>query len=252
METRLLYNSIFQRYSCRDFASDLSLSQNTLTSLEKRISSIKPLLPSVRTVLVKEGFSRSLNNYSHHITPVDQGLIFIGKNDANSHIALGHTGEKAILWATTLDIATCWLKGTFDLEEANQLVKLSTEEKILAVSPLGREKKNSKRDKHLLDRQKSRKPVKDFLQSDDPALYPLFEAIRFAPSANNLQPWLFQAEDGIIEASLQLDARLPISYIDQGIAMFHAQLALNNAGFLGEFYFEDKKWLFNTRYKKSC
>ncbi|HHY19333.1 MAG TPA: hypothetical protein GX522_05490, partial [Firmicutes bacterium] len=56
-------------------------------------------------------------------------------------------------------------------------------------------------------------------------------------------------EDGIIEASLQLDARLPISYIDQGIAMLHAQLALNNAGFLGEFYFEDKRWLFNTRYK---
>ena len=79
-----------------------------------------------------------------------------------------------------------------------------------------------------------RRPIETII--NDEARYALFEAIRLAPSARNSQPWYF---DGT-ESRIQVWRRQPklfdkllidrMNWIDMGIALCHAALALENAG----------------------
>jgi len=79
-----------------------------------------------------------------------------------------------------------------------------------------------------------RRPIEEIIDEDD--LYTLFEAVRLAPSARNSQPWYFTVDDDEIHAWRRqpkfLDRLLidRMNWIDMGIALCHAVLALESAG----------------------
>lgn len=238
-----LVESLKRRHSTRNFID--SASPKKINKLETFINQSIPINPDVKVVMIKENFSRCLNDYSDHITPVDQGLVFIGKEEPEQLITLGLLGEMAILFATSLSINTCWLYGTFNRYEATKLVELSSEQSIIAVSPLGIGTNNIETltDSFYLKRLEQRIPAKDFVETDDDEISPLFDAVRIAPSARNRQPWSFTVKNGIIQASLVPNAVLPISFIDQGIAMLHLEIALANIGVKQRFKKTNGKWL---------
>lgn len=231
--------SIKDRHSCRRYKT--SIETTKMVALEQYISVFTPL-SSGRIVVCHKGFSSCLKDHSEHITPVDQGLLFIGEDKEEAYIGLGHLGEKAILGATALGIGTCWVAGSYSNSAASTLTDLKKNEKILAVSPLGYEASRSDLTYYLDSRVKNRKLVREFVKSDDPTLYSFFELIRLAPSALNRQTWSFTCEKKTISAGIVDNAPLPISYFDQGIAMFHLEVALNLAGYKVCFINEEGTW----------
>jgi len=79
-----------------------------------------------------------------------------------------------------------------------------------------------------------RRPIDVVVGGED--LYTLFEAVRLAPSARNSQPWYFTGDEGKVQVwrrQPKLFDKLLIdrmNWIDMGIALCHAALALENAG----------------------
>ena len=79
-----------------------------------------------------------------------------------------------------------------------------------------------------------RRPIETVIDEDD--LYELFEAVRLAPSARNSQPWRFTKDDDKVLVWRTQPAGMlkrildRMNWIDMGIALCHAALALENAG----------------------
>jgi hypothetical protein len=80
-----------------------------------------------------------------------------------------------------------------------------------------------------------RKPIEDVMT--DPGLQPVFEAVRLAPSANNIQPWRFAREGDLIHAYRKKLGAVRTAIFgrmtqgDMGIALCHAVLALAHEGY---------------------
>jgi len=79
-----------------------------------------------------------------------------------------------------------------------------------------------------------RKPIESVI--DKEALYALFEAVRLAPSARNSQPWYFTGDEGMVHVWRKQPGGIlksiigRMNWLDMGIALCHAVLALENAG----------------------
>lgn len=79
-----------------------------------------------------------------------------------------------------------------------------------------------------------RKPIGEV--ADTQELQALFEPVRLAPSARNSQPWYFTQGEGCIQAWRRQPGLLNkllidrMNWLDMGIALCHAALALEHAG----------------------
>jgi len=111
--------------------------------------------------------------------------------------AAGYTGEGLILEATSMDLATCWVGGFFNPYAAARQFPLQPRERILAVSPLGYAEESKTFEEKILSgfgRNSKRIPLTQFVSGLELSRYPQWlpealEAVRFAPSAMNRQPW---------------------------------------------------------------
>ncbi|MCL2299387.1 MAG: nitroreductase [Firmicutes bacterium] len=83
-----------------------------------------------------------------------------------------------------------------------------------------------------------RRPIQEIIDEDD--LHTLFEAVRLAPSARNSQPWYFTEDNEKIQVWRRQPKLLDkliidrMNWVDMGIALCHAVLALENAGVICE------------------
>ena len=79
-----------------------------------------------------------------------------------------------------------------------------------------------------------RRPIETVI--DTPELQALFEVVRLAPSARNVQPWFFTVSGDAIHAWRKQPGGLlkrligRMHWVDMGIALCHAALAVENAG----------------------
>lgn len=154
----------------------------------------------------------------------------------------GYVGEAAVLEATALGLNTCWIGGFFDQDKAARMVRLSANEDVVAVSPVGVASENlsgAERAMRKLSSAHKRKSLTS-LASDDITQWPAWalaalECARIAPSAVNRQPWCFHMEDGALVISRDSPVELPrvTKALDCGIAMLHAELGAFSAGVLG-------------------
>jgi hypothetical protein len=155
--------------------------------------------------------------------------------------------EQAILFCTSLGLATCWLGGSFSRKDFKGCAALLEGEKLRIVSPVG----YASGKKRLWDvfinadaHHTSRKAFEnifflyDFttpLTPDTAGAYrePL-EMVRIAPSANNFQPWYAVMDDGAMHFYHRkmlggFDA------IDMGIALCHFGESCRQLGIGGRF-----------------
>ncbi|HNR45084.1 MAG: nitroreductase family protein [Dehalococcoidales bacterium] len=194
--------------------------------------------------------------YTGFVSPPD-GMAFIADTDIPSISISGFVGEMAILYATSLGLATCWY-GHYSLDELERILPhlkvINTLSKskwgygkgvvqgkrAICITPLGYWKKEGLR---LADRvtesfmSYKRKPVGAFLENGltedslpQDILY-AFDLARKAPSGANSQHWRFKVSSDFKTISISM----PIGYrhikwehpdVDIGICACHFWLGL--------------------------
>lgn len=163
----------------------------------------------------------------------------------------GWVVEKAVLEATAMGYATCWIGGVFNRSKAAEVVGAGGDEIVPAVIALGRPaERRSIADKIVAGRaqSRSRKPLESvvYVLDGDSLKEPWTEiatAVQIAPSASNKQPWrllrlssgsdwlIFLDEDRAYNNSL---GEVHLQNLDIGIAMRHFSEAAQALGVGGK------------------
>lgn len=169
----------------------------------------------------------------------------------------GYCMEKNILKATSLELGTCILGGTFKRSGFAEKIGMGEDEVLPVISPVGyarRRKSIVDRIFHLVAASGTRKPWNELfyldngtpLSPDDQNLggykTPL-ECVRLAPSAMNKQPWRVvrgKGEEHIFhfylkrtpgyEKSIQ---DIKLQNVDMGIALCHFEVSARELGLEG-------------------
>jgi hypothetical protein len=159
----------------------------------------------------------------------------------------GHSLEQAVLAATDLGLGTCWLGGTFTKSSFARKISAARDETVPAVIAVGYPAEDSR--DHWVRRSAGSDhrlpPEKLFFEAHGDALElssagdyaEVLEAVRWAPSASNKQPWrLVRSGDawhfylertrGYSKGALSsLIKMADLQRVDIGIAMCHFELA---------------------------
>lgn len=185
---------------------------------------------------------------------INGASLFVGAAVPNENFAaeaLGYDFERLILYAASLGLGTCWLGGTFNKSAFADNMKLESNERFPAVSPVGYPKNQRVVERlfRLKLKADNRLPWESIFFDgccDKPLTaerageyaFPL-EMLRLAPSAENKQPWrvVFDGKAfhflayGIPDDSIN-DIRM--KRIDLGIAVCHFHLAAIEKGLKGK------------------
>lgn len=178
------------------------------------------------------------------------GTVERGENDLEDY---GYLFEKIILFATQLDLGTCWMGGTFKRTSYAEKVSLKKGWALPAISPVGpRTQKRSTLDKAMRfgAGSKKRKPFRDLFfdrefgkplsQEDAGQFATPLEMVRLAPSASNGQPWKIIKQDdrlhffGRRAKTYKIAFGVDLQRIDIGIAMCHFEMTAHEMGIEGK------------------
>jgi nitroreductase len=169
----------------------------------------------------------------------------VPEESETARIDLGYVLEQVVLEATRLGLGTCWITGSYDAQQAGDVVSLGSDEEVAAVCALGYPTEegfgrlHTKLIRRLAGGHK-RKPLTSIVYSEDwkqpwspedadPALVTILNHSRLAPSAHNGQPWRFIVRSGTLALALMRPR-----FIDAGIVMSHVSLAAAAADRPGE------------------
>jgi nitroreductase len=241
---------IEKRRSRRHFDPNLPMAPETLAALDKVCNQFAPF-PHARSSLVTEStesvFKGIIGSYGK-IKDASAFIAFIGNMDGPFvQEEVGYTGEGIILETTALGLDTCWVGGFFRPEIAGSLVKVSNNERVLAVTPVGYAREfESWEEKSMtrFGRSHNRLPLSKLVRGLPRQKWPgwvnvSLEAARLAPSAANRQPWGFDVqEDGITVFVRTGGPEFNVSKrLDCGIAMLHLEVAAADCGRRGQWEF---------------
>ena len=172
--------------------------------------------------------------------------------------AFGYTFEKVVLYAQSIGVGTTWIAGTMNRPAFEKAMDLSEDEVMPCVSPLGyvankmslREvmmRKGIKADTRVAFKELFFKDSFDnpLTEADAGKLKEVFEAIRWAPSAVNKQPWRIvvcgnkvhfyeKRSKGYVK-----EEGWDIQKIDMGIALCHFEVMAKECGLNVSFTIED-------------
>ncbi len=191
------------------------------------------------------------------ISGVDTFIVGILDKDEKDAVEFGYLFEKIILFATDLELGTCWLGGTFNKSAFEGNFDLDANEFIPIVSPVGKGKENAgliARVMEIGSGSDKRKPW-DELFFEGKSLEPMdetmagkyeipLEAVRLGPSAVNKQPWRV-VKDGndfhfyLVRSRGYKVAAYDLQKNDIGIAKCHFELTARELGLEGSWIKED-------------
>jgi nitroreductase len=208
--------AIFTRKSIRKWA-DAPLSQAQLEEIRAVMQTLIPLFPKEKIEL----------ELKPHKGGDAQRLYIYCENTVAGNINAGFMVQQLDLAAHLRGFGSLWFgmgRAPKDIKPNPPLSYLLCMKLGNAAEPLAR-KSVSEFD---------RKPIGEVIA--EPALQPLLEAVRLAPSATNSQPWLFRREGNLLHAYCKKPNPLMAKFVgrmnqnDIGIALCHAVLALEQAG----------------------
>ena len=152
-------------------------------------------------------------------------IALVGKGDDITREKCGYYGEKLVLFATGMNLGTCWMGGFFDKKLCN--VNLKEGEMVHLLIAIGTVKhKLSLREKILshifwFNRKNRKKATRVF--GDVPHwFWGGVDAALKSPSAFNRLPVLFRCTDGDVSAAVT--GKFDYEYYDLGIAKLHFEI----------------------------
>lgn len=171
-------------------------------------------------------------------------ILTVAEKEEKYMEQLGYMFEKVVLYATSLNLGTCWMGGTFSKSGFAKAADLKDGEELPIVSPVGLPVEN----RRFVDRMmrfaagsKDRKGWEGlfFDGSFEKSLSPSkagkyevpLEMVRLAPSASNKQPWRIVMDGGNLHFFLQHSKGYAkalghdIQKTDIGIAMCHFEVS---------------------------
>ena len=210
----------------------------------------------IESDLARKGSNAKLGTYGVIRGATTYVVAVVKKSDRDLE-DFGYSLEKAILYATSLGLGTCWLGGTFKKGEFGKAVEQKDHEILPCITPIGYPSSRV----GLIDSamrfaagSKSRKGWEELffrdnfshrLSESDSGNYVIpLEMVRLAPSASNKQPWRIVKDNNKIHFYLQHTkgyAKLmpyDLQRVDMGIAMCHFEMTAKELGI-------DGKWLIN-------
>ena len=251
------YENIFKRKSIRSF-SGAPLSSEIKEKMAENIVLTNRASENMRIVIAKNKsgniFKGMIGSYGA-IRNADLYAAFIGKNNNNkAGYDIGYCGEAFILSAISAGLGTCWISGTFKHDMVGKDINISENERIYAVTPLGYPAE-SEGGTHKFMRfaigSAKRKTIEQIsniseVKNKQEWMLSALEALRVAPSARNMQPWLVRFEDEKIVLLDERDQDLSNKSLDieMGIAMLHLELGAYKNGRTG-------KWVYPVNSGKS-
>lgn len=255
---------IKKRVSCRSF-DGRALENEVLEALEKFPAGLElPFQSRLRFGVIDGEKVKAENMFSTGSYGMIKGVRFylsalVQKDAPRPWEDIGFALEATVLYATALDLGSCWIGGIFDRKHFGKALGMGADELLPAVVAVGRpDVKRSLRDRLVRWSAKGnlrKTPSGLFFAVDwqTPLLYeefpqwaPVLECVRLAPSASNKQPWRIIFQDKSFHFYLNRDkayrALMPkadLQRIDMGIAICHFQLAAAEAGLKGEWRVEE-------------
>jgi len=246
---------IKMRSSCRTYDSR-EVEDETLQKLNDYIEEINSEAKGrARFIIINQnskynGSAQSLGTYGV-ISGANSFIVGIINKNNQDACSFGYLFEKIILYATDLNLQTCWLGGTFKRDDFVRLANLQDNEHIPIVSPVGYKKgkarilesamrklagsDNRKQwDELFFDGDISKPLDKNHDGSYDEAL----EMVRLGPSASNKQPWRIVKNNDMYHFYLCRTKGYGLADYDMqkndiGIAMCHFELTAKESGFMG-------------------
>jgi hypothetical protein len=266
LTTKPIVDIIRQRFSCRTYLEQ-PISPEKRQELKTFIDSLKngpfgsrPHFHLVAADREDSHILKDLGTYGFILgaTGFVIGTLDSGEKNLEDY---GYQMEEIILFATSLDLGTCWLGGTFTRSSFAHKINAANDALIPAVTSIGEFADIAEARNGLLRRQISanqRLPWQQLFFNQDFGT-PLSQAetgkyatplemLRIGPSASNKQPWRVIKDGNIWHFFLQRSkgypegdlARIPgladIQRLDLGIAMCHFELTARELGLPG-------KWL---------
>lgn len=208
--------AIAKRYSCRQYAGAPSLEARSALQY-----TLARMPVGGARIALGEGDPQALY-FGLPFVPAISGsghfaAVLIQQDAPDAQLMAGVIGEALVLEATHLGLGTCWVAG--NVRRGALGLSPKKNERIAAVIALGQP---AGANSLLHDR---RKPLARLCLSD-PSAWPLWayqaaEAVRWAPSALNRQPWRM----GFSGNTLMLTSGR-YGCLDDGIALLHAECGL--------------------------
>lgn len=185
------------------------------------------------------------------------------KSSAHDLEGFGYAFERAVLYAQSLGLETCWLGGTFKRGAFNKAMEPADDEILPAVTPLGYASKRrslSERAVAASAGARKRKAYGDLffdgdfntpLEADSSVITTCLEMVRIGPSASNKQPWRAVKRGGKIHFFMAQKKNyignnmfgFCMQRIDMGIAACHMDLTAKELGMNGHISFDDPELL---------
>lgn len=247
-----------RRTSIRTY-DDRAISEETLNKLNEFIKELEgPFKPKVRfkIINVKEEINGGkLGTYGviKGASTYIGAAVEVGPMNLEE---LGYEMERLILYATDLELGTCWIAGTFKKSEFSKSMDLKENEVFAVISPIGYKADRKSIIEKLIKfqgRSGGRKdwselfklnnfttpiPINEELEKIEEAL----ENVRLAPSAVNKQPWRIIKDNNKFHfykeekySNHSKETGVDNHRIDMGIAMCHFDLTCKEHGIKGKF-----------------
>lgn len=260
---------IQNRFSCRSYTDEPieGEKQNQLNNYLSQLTT-GPLGTSLRFELIAASTQdgqelHGLGTYGYIRNPKGFliGTMCPGQKNMED---FGYRLEQAILFATDLDLGSCWLGGTFTRSNFTRKISASRDERIPAVVSLGYIPDEDQARQTGLRRRigaHNRLPWEAlfFAGRFGSALVPEhagrytvpLEMVRLGPSASNKQPWrivqeghafhfFLQRTKGYRESLLQKLLQVEdLQRVDLGIAMCHFELTAREIGLTGRWVIKE-------------
>jgi nitroreductase len=260
---------IYQRFSCRTYSEE-PISDEKRIKLHEFMRMLEPgpfgNIPDFHLIAAKQGDSQALKDLgTYGFIQGATGFIIGTCNSGNKELEdFGYQMEKIILFATSLNLGTCWLGGSFTRSTFAKKINAPKDTIIPAVTSIGEMIDSEQARKGLIRRQinaDKRLPWENlfFMDNFDHPLTqeiaqewtePL-EMVRIGPSASNKQPWrivqagnnfhfFLQRTRGYRESALtRFLGVADIQHLDMGIAMCHFEQSLKELGLPGKWILKD-------------
>ncbi|MDD3123629.1 MAG: nitroreductase family protein [Candidatus Izemoplasmatales bacterium] len=225
--------AIYVRQSCRNFNEnqiETEKSEILNTAIEKINKE-----SGLRVQLIqndKLAFSKFLKSYGL-FKGVSNFIALVGKrNDKNLDELVGYYGQKLVLLATTLELGTCFVGGTYD--KSYTLKYCKEDEIIVLVIAIGNRAEKETNFQNMIRQisYRKNKPYTSFIESNsfiEDWIVSGVKAVSMGPTAVNRQGISLAYKDS--ELTIHINKKGSLDHVDLGIAKANFEIEVEKGAF---------------------